>query len=306
MNTFDSIVADLTKLGVQEGDTYLLRISYKAIGKIEGGPKTFLDAMLSVIGPKGTIILTAFPKKNISQLRFFHRRNITSKEKPAKPFTGIMPIMAMTYENAKISEKLEFPFVVIGKNADYLTENHTHDKEDYWLLREAMTKFDCKCLRIGGEPLFGSTHLAVTDVFKEQNVYMRYLKKGIYVYENNRMKWYDTDTIMFCKNAFFKYTDYITSQSRISEGYVGNGKSVITSMMTSYSIEKDLFSQDIHNLLCNDPNCPLCQTSYSFSNSSNVRYISHILAHIFTRNIKQSGSLLRNAFLHALFAKKIS
>ena len=42
--------------------------------EVEGGPMTFLKALHEVVGEDGTIILTAFPKRHISQLRFFHRK----------------------------------------------------------------------------------------------------------------------------------------------------------------------------------------------------------------------------------------
>ena len=49
MITFDSLRNDLKMLGVSSGDLLFLRISYKAIGRVEGGPKTFVDALLDVV-----------------------------------------------------------------------------------------------------------------------------------------------------------------------------------------------------------------------------------------------------------------
>ena len=56
MITFDSLRNDLKALGVSSGDLLFLRISYKAIGRVEGGPKTFVDALLDVVGKEGTIV----------------------------------------------------------------------------------------------------------------------------------------------------------------------------------------------------------------------------------------------------------
>ena len=39
--TFESIKKDLVSLGVKPGDTVFLRISYKAIGKLEGRNNNF-------------------------------------------------------------------------------------------------------------------------------------------------------------------------------------------------------------------------------------------------------------------------
>lgn len=304
MHTIERIKEDLLHLGVQQGDTLLLRVSYKAIGKIEGGPKIFLDALLDVIGPDGTIIMTAFPRKHITQLRWLYKNYVVSKENFPKPFTGVMPVMALTFPEARLSKKLEFPFVIIGKHADYLTENHTHDKRGYWVLREAIEKFDCKCLRIGGEPLFGSTHVAIEDLFETQNAYISKLRKGIYIRENGKVKWYDEPNITFCGKAFSHYTDRITQASKLHEGTVGDGYAIITSMRKSYEEEMKIYSEDLHHLLCDDPDCYLCRTSYSFSDSTNWKYLKRQIGRLFSRDYKAAFTNIQNILLKIMFEKR--
>lgn len=304
MHTFDSIKSDLVKLGVKEGDTLFLRVSYKAMGHIDGGPKVFLDALLNVVGLGGTIIMTAFPPKHITQLRWFYRNYVASKEHFPKPFTGVMPVMALTYPEARLSNKLEFPFVVIGQNADYLTENHTHDKNGYWLLREAIQHFDCKCLRIGGRPLYGSTHVALEDVFATQNAYMLKLRKGLYIKEDGKSRWYDEPNITFCGKAFSQFTERITQASKLYEGFVGDGYAIITSMRKSYEEEMKIYSEDIHHLLCDDPDCVLCRTSYSFSDSSNGKYLMRQAKKLFSKDYKKAILNIQNIVLKIMFEKK--
>ena len=304
MHTIDDIKDDIVKLGVKKGDVLFLRVSYKAIGKIEGGPKVFLDALLSIIGLEGTILMTAFPPKHITQLRWLYRYYVASKENFPKPFTGVMPVMALTYPEAKLSEKLEFPFVVIGKHAEYLTKNHTHDKSGYWLLREVIQRFNCKCLRIGGRPLFGSTHVALEDVFKSQNAYMSKLRKGIFVKENGKTRWYDEPNITFCGKAFSRFTDRITNAAKLSEGQIGNGYAIITNMKKSYEEEMCIYSEDIHNLLCDDPDCLLCRTSYSFSDSTNGKYLGGQIKKLFSKNYKKAMLNIESVLLKIIFEKK--
>lgn len=304
MHSYTQIVEDLKTLGVEPGGTYLLRVSYKAIGKIEGGPKTFLEAVLEAVGSEGTVIMTAFPKKYVTQLRFFHRGKVFSKEKPPMPTTGAMPMIAVSLPQVKTSEKLEFPFVVIGKHSEYLTSNHTHDKTGYWLLREAIDKFDCKCLRIGGEVLFGSTHLSVEDVFTAKGEYIKKLRYGLYLNEQGRKVWYDTPNTVFCHNAFAKFSGRITASSKIYEGMVGNGYAIITSMRESYKEEVAIYNEDVHNLLCDDPNCLLCRTSFSFSDMSNWQFLCSQIKRLFTKEAKSAAVNIENVVLNMLFAKR--
>lgn len=302
MITRESLVKDLISLGIKSGDTLFLRISYRAIGKVEGGPKTFLDALMEIIGKEGTIILTAFPKKYISQLKFFHQKEVYSSENPPKPITGAMSVVAQAYPNAKLSRKIEFPFVVIGKYAEYLTTSHTHEKRGYWLLEEAIEKFDCYCLRIGGECFTGTTHIAFTKVLRATGNYQKKPKYGLYIREGNCVKWYDTNNTIFCHTAFLKANSKYIYPYLIhkKEGLVGNGHAVLTRMKETLQKEEDYINQDVSRMLCDNKECLLCRVSFSFSDSNVIIYLVRQLLQLCKGNIRKAiqniRSLLNNVF----------
>ena len=210
----------------------------------------------------------------------------------------------MKFPEAKLSMKLEFPFVVIGQHAKYLTENHTHEKSPYWLLREAMNKFDCECLRIGGKPLLGSVHMALEDVFDANNYSISKLRYGLYLNENGTKKWFDSSNIVFCYNAYFNFTDRIIGASKVNSGIVGDGKGVITNMKKSYEEEIKIYSEDIHNLLCDDPNCLMCRTSFSFSDSNNGQFFLCQIKRVFSKDYKKALSQIYHIILKILFEKR--
>lgn len=304
MITKESLKEDFYRIGIKEGDTLFLRISYKAVGKIEGGPMVFLQALHEVIGEDGTIILTAFPQKYIRQLRFFHRKEVYSYENPPKPTTGVMPIMAMSYPGVKISRKLEFPFLVIGKHSEYLTNSHTHEKRGYWLLEEAINKFDCKCLRIGGEGFTGTTHIAFTNVLEETGNYQIKPKYGLYFKEGDSIVWHDAENTIFCHKAFLEANSkyiYPTIVQK-TEGSIGNGHAVLTSMMETLKKEEEFISKDITKMLCNDRDCLLCRVSLSFSDSNFFAYFLRQLAHICKgNNVKGAIQNIRALFNNKFF-----
>lgn len=299
------IIDDLLALGVQKGDTLFLRISYRAVGKTEGGPITIVKALEEVVGEDGTLIMTGFPKKHIRQLRWFFRNDVHSINNIAKPVTGVLPTLSLELPEARISQKLEFPFIVIGKNADYLTSNHTHEIYGYWLLQEAIEKFNCKCLRIGGEPFVGSTHIAFDEVFSEFGCYQKKLMNGLYLEENKKKVWREQQGTVFCRRGFKDYADNIISYSLISKGKVGNGDAFLTSMSKSLEFERRLFRNDIRVTLCKDPDCLYCRTSFSFSDGSNWTYLKRQLNRLLTKDrlkaTKRIYALLRNT----LFGIKI-
>ena len=274
MITKDSLKDDFCNLGIKEGDTLFLRISYKAVGKIEGGPMVFLEALHEVIGEEGTIILTAFPKKYIRQLRFFHKKEVYSYENPPKPTTGVMPVMAMSYPGARMSKKMECSFVVLGKHSKYLTEQHTHDKSDYWLLETATRELNSKCLRIGGKKFTGTTHIAFSRALEKTNNYQRVPYKGLYLKENNKIEWNDSIHSVFCPDAFFSMCDkYLWPNIKFNKGKVGEGEAILTDMNETLAAEEEYISNNVSIMLCDNKDCYICRTTYSFSDSNLFKYL---------------------------------
>src|SRR5471032_820782 len=50
-----------TRLGVQPGMLVYLQSSYGALGHFSGGPRGFLDILIRILGPDGTLVLPSFP-----------------------------------------------------------------------------------------------------------------------------------------------------------------------------------------------------------------------------------------------------
>lgn len=276
MITYNDLVNDLKSLGIKEGDTLFLRISYRAIGKIENGPKTFLDALLKVVGEEGSIILVATPQRYNPLVRFFYKSKISSEEHLKDPSTGIgiMSKIALQYPSAMVSKKLIFPFVVIGKHAKYLTENHTREKDGFWLLREAVEKFDSKCLRIGGESLTGTTHLAFTDMLRKYDYYQKCVLYGLYIKENDKVKWQTEPISSFCKKGYKKMFDQLIYPCiNKKEGKVGNGYAIVTNMRETLEKEREILFKNPKEILCEDDSCVLCRISLPFSNSHPNKFI---------------------------------
>jgi aminoglycoside N3'-acetyltransferase len=307
MITYVDLIKDIKSLGIKEGDTLFLRISYRTIGKIEGGPKTFLDAVLNVIGKEGTIILVAFPYKYCTSVRFFHRSKILS-ENNLEPITtvGVMSLLAVKYPSAMVSKKLIFPFVVIGKHAQYLTENHTNEKDGYWLLKEASERFNSKCLRIGGETLTGTTHIAFTEMLRKYDYYQKKLLYGSYIKENCKVRWQSEANTVFCKKGFKKMYDQIMYPNiSKKEGKVGNGYAVVTEMKETLEREREILFKNPKEILCEDSNCVRCRTTFSFSDQTNGRFLINQLFRLNLSNIKIFLFNTKFIFTNILFGKEM-
>ncbi len=57
--TVQTLSADLQLLGVKDGGVLLVHSSLKSIGWVVGGARTVIQALLDVLGPKGTLVMPA-------------------------------------------------------------------------------------------------------------------------------------------------------------------------------------------------------------------------------------------------------
>ena len=60
--TRTDLASDLRALGLRAGDVLLVHSSLSAIGFVEGGAKTVVEAILEAIGPDGTLVAPTFQK----------------------------------------------------------------------------------------------------------------------------------------------------------------------------------------------------------------------------------------------------
>jgi aminoglycoside 3-N-acetyltransferase len=56
------IVKGLSGLGVSSGDVLMVHSSLSSFGRVEGGEKTVLSALLSILGEEGTLVMPAFSR----------------------------------------------------------------------------------------------------------------------------------------------------------------------------------------------------------------------------------------------------
>lgn len=58
--TDKTLIDDLRRLGVRQGDCVMLHSSLSSLGFVEGGAETVVEAFLEVLGPEGTLVTPAF------------------------------------------------------------------------------------------------------------------------------------------------------------------------------------------------------------------------------------------------------
>lgn len=136
-NTKSSIIDDLKSMGIKRGDVIFVHSSMKEIGYTIGFTETLIEALMSVVGNEGTIIMPGHSGDN-SNPEDWQNPPVPSEwwpilkdEIPAfdvfKTITrgvGKVPEHFRTFPNVLRSNHPQVSFLVWGQYSKYLAHNH--------------------------------------------------------------------------------------------------------------------------------------------------------------------------------------
>ena len=279
--TKEQLIEDLTKLGVHSGDLLNVKCSLRSIGRIEGGAKTLITALLYVVGEQGTIVTDSFI--NVYKRSVAEKQPLSTPHSPS--YAGALANAMIEYENSRRSSHPVQKFVAIGALADELTNNHTPQSYAYDVLR-VMSERDGKNLKIGSDDKVvgvGTTHVAVGKLgFKQKRTVV-----GIYYQnESGEKKFFERDWAGICSKGLKNFIPlYENAGNILYRGSVGNAEAKISSMQGTLETELTVLQQDSTFFMCNDENCLECQLSWEFSKENIFTILFKFLIRLQFRNI---------------------
>jgi len=120
---------DFKKIGVKSGDVVLVHSSLSRIGHLNDGPKTFVDALLNVVGESGTILMPTSPNA-VYQADYIRINKVFDVlNTPSK--TGKITEYFRTLPGVKRSLHPTEPVSGIGANVDYFIGEHFNELTPY-------------------------------------------------------------------------------------------------------------------------------------------------------------------------------
>lgn len=127
--SLEDLVRDLKACGIRPGDAVLVHSSFSKIGFVQGGPKTFVDALLQVIGPEGNLLMPSSPNAGyqldyIRNLKAFDVANEPSKMGAITEYFRKLP-------GTKRSESPTEPVCCFGPDAAWFTGGHLGELTPY-------------------------------------------------------------------------------------------------------------------------------------------------------------------------------
>jgi aminoglycoside 3-N-acetyltransferase len=174
-HTVDSLSSDLRALGVRAGDVVLLHSSNKSLGFVVGGAQAFVQALLDVLGPDGTLVVPTHSSDNCDPAGWHNppvpeswwpviRDQAPGFDPAVTPsrWMGVLPELVRTWPGALRSTHPRLSFAAVGAHAKDVTDDHRLDDA----LGEhsplgAVYRLDGKILLVGcGHDANTSLHLA--------------------------------------------------------------------------------------------------------------------------------------------------
>jgi len=256
MYSIEKLKNDLEKLGVQKGDTLLVRADLGAIGKLETKKREdYINFMLEVVGEEGTIVGLSFTTG------FFIKKNKNLIfDGTNKSYTGAFANTMLKHPRALRSKHPTNSYVAIGKNANYILENHDENCGAYEPIRKVV-QLGGKMILIGcveSSPGFTTTHLAEVDLGLHKRIISPTLN-GAYYKKDNEIKLFKRKDLGSCSSTFYRFYGHYVKNELLQQEYIGNAYSVLIDAKKAFDLDLSILKVNPKITLCENSNCMLCR-----------------------------------------------
>ena len=124
-DSYDRIKADLARSGIKPGDDILIHSSFKSLGYVEGGIKTLIDALVSYLGDRGTLLFPALSYASVND----PKSNFTFDILNTPVCVGAIPEFFRRYDGVVRSMHPTHSVSALGYRQKEYTERHYLDNE---------------------------------------------------------------------------------------------------------------------------------------------------------------------------------
>lgn len=270
--TRERIVADLVDLRVTPGDAVLVHASMRAVGAVEGGADTVIEAVMEVVGLAGTVVCPAFNRKNRIEDRVitveggspgsldFRLDTGTFIDGLCREQVGIFAERLSARPDAELSSHPTLAFSAAGRSASYITANapfHYSLGTNSPLAR--LHQLDARIVLIGVDHRVNSAiHLA------ENWANAPYARRKAAVRMPNHTAT-ELEGNPECSAGFVKIEPLLRQARILRSGYVGNARSQSMRLQHVVSMAMEMLRGNPESLLCDDPSCAACITARRFT-----------------------------------------
>lgn len=252
------ISSDLENLGLQRGDTVLVRCATKGI-KVEAGrpANALFEGICDVIGPTGTLAALSFTedfyfweKKRAAQFPFHPK---------SRSETGVFPQMVLDHPGSIRSAHPTNSFVAIGPKAEAIVRGHDENSTSFFPIRN-LIDLNGKLLLVGcvdSSPGFSTVHRVQEDLGLAHKTLMS-RKRICAVQGDDGIRWFARRDVSGCSAGFGKFYRHYESDGILKTGLVGGVYSIFADAGAAYRVERAIMEKDPTAAFCDNPSCTSC------------------------------------------------
>ena len=229
------VVSVMKELGVSHGSVICIHSSMKEFYNYKGTAKELIDLIIEEIGPEGTLMMPAFPIRNLACKPGYI---FDAKNDPTG--AGYLAEEFRKYPGVLRSINVQHSVCAIGKYANYLTKDHhkTHDCWDKNSPWQRMIELNALVVNLGMPDFYIGTF----DHCVESILQYEYDYWSQFFTEEREFMYYDIDGNI---KRYVNYTSNIDRRTRESN-------------VTKYFTEDDMKSERLSNLLIKSYNTSKC------------------------------------------------
>lgn len=278
-----NIAKGLQRLGLEHGDTVLVRTALRSIGISDGTPAiTLLQALIEAVGSEGTVVGLAF--NNRTWFPWIGKKNTINLK--TAPITGGFAKGMVNFPGSVRSEHPTNSFVAIGKNGHEIIAGHDENSTCFFPM-EKLVALDAKMVLIGcvdSSPGFSTVHLAQEKLGLATHSLFRSLQ-GTSFERDGKIKLFLNKDVPGCSVGFSKFYARYICEEKLRTGYVGDAYSILIGAREAVEIEYNILKNNPKFALCDRPACSTCRGSRYYNKIDMPRFYFYELPKKLYRNM---------------------
>ncbi len=255
--TKERLISDLKKIGLNQGDHVSIASALSRVGNIIGGPEAFIDAVIEVIGPEGTLMVNTYTNfVHIFQMEAAN--NYPPFDPQSTPsVSGLISETLRKNPQAMRSRHPTSSIAAIGGKASFLTEGHgPHSRAR--LPYSRLAEIGGKSLFIGlGDSLVALRHEA--QYLAELLDIVHFESCINYIDEDGKTKLFRAADVTACVKTLPRLVPVMRDRGILKEGMTGNARSILVSTKEALDLMAELLKNDPALNLCDDIDCIWCR-----------------------------------------------
>ncbi len=247
----EDILFSLRNMGIIEGDSIIVHSSLTAIGYVENGADTVIDALIEAVGDRGNLVMST----------------LTGWETPFDVNTTPSGVgrISEVFRNRKNTLRSLHPVhsvAAAGKDAEYLTHGHENCETGcgkgtpYYKLKD----LNGKILLLGVDMDRNTMMHCLEEEIDALYLWTLDIPAPTYI-ENYQEKSFTLKKFPPGHRDFLKITPELRKNEAMVEGFIGNAQVKVIDINNLFEIGLKILHEDPLFFMCENENCNSCHKS---------------------------------------------